>query len=81
MQLHGEWLRRLQDDEARVAQPPFTCWYSNCDNIVFPASTAMLPGADNRHRAGVAHVAMAFRPEVMQACMELLDERIATYAR
>ena len=33
-------------------QVPFTCWYSNSDNIVFPTSVASLPGADNRLAAG-----------------------------
>ena len=32
---------------------------SDGDNIVFPASTATLPGADNRHLPAVAHVHMA----------------------
>ncbi|RYF38882.1 MAG: permease, partial [Comamonadaceae bacterium] len=48
----------------------FTCWYSNCDNIVFPTSTAQLQGADNRFVDGVAHVQMAFHPEVMKACLD-----------
>ena len=42
----------------------FTCFYGHCDNIVFPASTATLPGADNRHVAGCAHVQMAHQDEV-----------------
>jgi hypothetical protein len=50
----------------------FTCWYSNCDNIVFPTSTAMLPGADNRLLRGAAHVQLAFVPEVMHATLDLL---------
>ena len=51
----------------------FTCWYSNTDNIVFPTSTAALPGADNRLVRGAAHVQMAFLPEVMTATLALLD--------
>ena len=38
----------------------FVCWYSNTDNIVFPASTATLPGADNRLIRGAGHVDLAF---------------------
>ena len=68
----GPWLRQLQADEATSACPQFTCWYSNADNIVFPASTATLPGADNRHIAGVPHVAMAFHPKVMADTLKLL---------
>ena len=49
MRLGGEWVRQLQaaaEPSGRAAR--FTCWYSNCDNIVFPASTATLAGASNR---------------------------------
>jgi triacylglycerol esterase/lipase EstA (alpha/beta hydrolase family) len=54
--------------EMALTEPPdraqrFTCFYSQCDNIVFPPAAATLPGADNRHLAGVAHVHMAERPE------------------
>ena len=55
----------------------FTCWYTNCDNIVFPASTATMPGADNRLVRGVAHVELAFHPQVMRDSMALI-ERAAT---
>ena len=72
MQAGGPWLRQLRADEAASSYPSFTCWYSNTDNIVFPASTATLPGADNRHIAGVPHVAMAFHPKVMADTLKLL---------
>lgn len=72
MQVDRPWLRQLQADEAASSYPQFTCWYSNADNIVFPASTATLPGADNRHIAGVPHVAMAFHPKVMADTLKLL---------
>lgn len=50
----------------------FVCWYSNTDNIVFPASTATLPGADNRLVAGAAHVALAFHPRVMEESLAMV---------
>ena len=40
-----------------------TCFYSDCDNIVFPPSRATLPGANNIHLPGLAHVHMADAPE------------------
>ncbi len=64
MRRNGPWLESLGKRETADRFARFTCFYSHCDNIVFPASTATLPGADNRHTAGVAHVHMAFRPEV-----------------
>lgn len=69
MVLGGEWLGALGTSEQEDRRKSFTCWYSNCDNIVFPASTATLPGADNRFVPGVSHVAMAFHPQVMHASL------------
>jgi hypothetical protein len=69
MRLDGEWVTRLEHGRPQV---PFTCWYSNCDNIVFPVSTATLPGADNRLVRGAAHVQLGFRPEIVAATRDLL---------
>jgi len=63
MHLTSEWHRTLGSREAAGRAAGFTCYYSHCDNIVFPASNATLPGADNRHLAAVAHVHMVDRPE------------------
>jgi pimeloyl-ACP methyl ester carboxylesterase len=66
MRLGSAWLEALARDEAARPLPPFVCWYANCDNIVFPASTATLPWADNRLVRGIAHCDLAFQPEVME---------------
>ena len=63
MRLRSPWLQTLGGRETPARAARFTCFYSHCDNIVFPAATATLPGADNRHLPGVAHVHMADRPE------------------
>jgi triacylglycerol esterase/lipase EstA (alpha/beta hydrolase family) len=72
MRRASRWLRRLHDQEAGAGASRFTCFYSHCDNIVFPATTATLPGADNRHLPGVAHVQMADRPEPFEAALRHL---------
>lgn len=72
MRINGEWLQALQAREAGQPRPPFVCWYSNGDNIVFPVTTATLAGADNRHLHGVPHVAMAFHPRVMTESLAML---------
>ncbi len=66
MQQGSAWLRGLAAREPSDRAARFTCFYSHCDNIVFPPSTATLAGADNRHLPGVAHVHMASRPEPWQ---------------
>ncbi len=50
----------------------FICFYGHCDNIVFPTATAALPGADNRHLAGVAHVDMVNHPQVFATVVDSL---------
>jgi triacylglycerol lipase len=64
MSLKSPWLTDLAANSSGDRHALFTCFYSNCDNIVFPASTATLPGADNRHIPATAHVHMAFQETV-----------------
>ena len=73
MRLFSDWQARLDQDMPANRNALFTCWYSNCDNIVFPASTATLAGADNRLVRGAAHVQLAFLPQVMSQTLALLD--------
>lgn len=73
MRLKSGWLQLLHDNETPTRRKLFTCWYSNCDNIVFPTSTATLPGADNRFVPGVAHVQLAFVDEVMRGSLSFDD--------
>ena len=73
MRLGGEWQNQLDNEMPAGRHSLFTCWYSNCDNIVFPPSTATLSGADNRLIAGAAHVQMAFLPQVMEATLAMLQ--------
>ena len=67
MRLRSPWLKALAAREPASQGSRYTCYYGNCDNIVFPPSTAALPGADNRHLAGVAHVHMVERFEPWEA--------------
>lgn len=73
MRIDSPWLTALADGEAsKQRHSRFTCFYSHCDNIVFPASTATLPGADNRHLPGTAHVHMAFQAPVFEEILRWL---------
>ena len=62
MQRTSAWLAALVEREAPARAQRFTCFYSACDNIVFPPATATLPGADNRCLPCVAHIQMADEP-------------------
>ncbi|MGZ3546684.1 MAG: lipase family alpha/beta hydrolase [Gemmatimonadaceae bacterium] len=62
---HGsEWLAELARRGETTTRTQVVCFWSHCDNIVFPTRSATLAGADNRHLEGTPHVAMAFHPAV-----------------
>ncbi|GAA4350915.1 hypothetical protein GCM10023165_38680 [Variovorax defluvii] len=71
MRIGSNWMRQAERDG--VPAGLFTCWYSNCDNITFPVSTATLPGADNRLASGRGHVEMAFMPSLRHQTLDLLE--------
>ncbi|MES2960716.1 MAG: permease [Pseudomonadota bacterium] len=73
MQRRSSWLQVLAAREPVDRAAQFTCFYGQCDNIVFPPSTATLTGADNRHLPGVAHVHMAGRPEPWEEALRRLS--------
>lgn len=73
MRLGSPWLAGIAQQEARQGRVPITCWYSNCDNVVFPASTATLSGADNRFVPGQPHVGLAFHPRVLDETLSQLQ--------
>lgn len=74
MQLHSAWLAALEASEEGTPLPPMTCWYSNCDNVVFPASTATLPQAENRFVAGQPHVGLAFDASVIEGSLQAVAQ-------
>ena len=73
MRQHSAWLQALAAREPAGHAAHFTCFYGNADNIVFPARSATLAGADNRHLPGVAHVDMAFEPAVLALVLQRLQ--------
>jgi len=65
MRPESGWQRALAAREPTARYQHFTCFYSHCDNIVVPASSSTLPGADNRHVSGVGHVDLARQATVL----------------
>ncbi len=74
MRWHSPWLLQLAAAEPAARYRRFTCFWGHCDNIVFPASTATLPGADNRHLRGHAHVHLLQHPQVLATVLQRLTE-------
>ena len=54
MRLRGSWTTALREAETPARRALFTCYWSHCDNVVFPASTATLPGVHDRRRIELA---------------------------
>lgn len=75
MALDSPWLQSLAAGESEDQRARFTCFYSHCDNVVMPASTAALPGADNRHLPGQSHVALVYAPEVLEEVLRRAGAR------
>ncbi len=74
MRLQSRWLQALAQREPAGRAASCTCFYSHCDNIVFPPSTATLVGADNRHLTAVAHVHMVDHVEPWAETLRRLAE-------
>ncbi len=78
MRMQSPWLTQLGDRECRpAAYARFTCFYSTCDNVVFPASNAMLVGAANREVKAAAHIQMAFVDQVFDEACHWLEASAA----
>lgn len=76
MRRDSPWLQALNQLEQHngvLQRDKFVCFYSNCDNIVFPVSSATLQGANNRMIAGRGHVDLIFAADVQSACWEALN--------
>lgn len=73
MRWQGAWVRQLAAAEPAARAAHFTCFYSHCDNIVFPPAAATLAGADNRHLPGWSHVHLAYHPAVFAEVMRRLS--------
>jgi predicted alpha/beta hydrolase family esterase len=70
LRLGSPWLQALARDEAAAPHGlPVHCFFSDCDNVVFPPSVATLPGAQNRLLRGWAHVDLLDAPELLEAVL------------
>lgn len=73
MRRGSKWLSQLAQSETPAVRQQITCYYSDSDNIVTPASSAMLDGADNRPAFGLPHIAMALDPGIMRETLAMLQ--------
>ena len=72
MRLGSDWLAQLAARESALSRERFTCFWSHCDNIVFPTRNATLAGADNRHLPVTPHVQMVEHPAVFEEVLRIV---------
>lgn len=72
MRMGSDFLQTLQarDTPARLSR--MTCYWSMCDNVVFPANSATLPGARNIHLPGLPHVGLAMAAPIFDDVLQRL---------
>lgn len=78
MRVGNPWLKQLAQQEARLAgdAPPYgdyTCWATPTDNIVFPAASSILAGAQNHWLPARGHVELIFAPPVLARVLVQLE--------
>jgi hypothetical protein len=62
----SSWLSGLAASEPPLQSSLSTCFFSNCDNIVFPAPCGTLLGTESFHLPAAAHMQMAYHPDVVE---------------
>lgn len=63
------WLAALQESQPSGVGAHLTCWYSNCDNIVFPALTGVHAGAEDRLASARGHLELVTDADVREQCL------------
>ncbi|HEX7686873.1 MAG TPA: permease [Burkholderiaceae bacterium] len=66
MRVGSEWLAALARQDGADHGALFTCWWSDCDQLVYPPSTAVLADSESRQLRGVGHLAMCGREEIWE---------------
>ena len=72
MRMGGQWQASLVGAAPHAAR--FTCWWSACDQVVFPPPVAEMPGAESRPIHGVAHLSLIEQPEIWDDLLRRLNE-------
>jgi triacylglycerol lipase len=71
----GAWIEACDRLDIALERKRITCFYSNCDNLVFPAELAKLTGAHNVLLDGMGHLQMLDHPAVWAEVVSHLSER------
>jgi triacylglycerol lipase len=73
MQLNSSWIQSLEGKEQNRRPVEFICYFSDCDNIVYPVLCATKDGAQNTMVRSRGHVDMVNDAQLMDACWALMQ--------
>lgn len=73
MRRAGAWLGELGAAETPALRARLICYYSNADQVVCPAGTAALAGAEARYKPGLGHLQLVFDPGLFAEVLTELD--------
>lgn len=74
MRVGSDWLRELAASEAASWRQRFICVYSLCDQVVCPATLAVLPDARWLEVPACGHLQLVDSPEVRACVLQTLEE-------
>lgn len=74
MRSDSPWLLQLKDDEPSQLGDHFDCLYGHCDQVVFPAETAVLPGSRVLHLKARGHLQLIFERQAFDYALKLLQQ-------
>lgn len=72
MRLGSPWLQALAAQESPAMRALMRCYYSHTDNIVCPASSAALAGAQPIHLPATGHIGLLYEAQVFDDLMQCL---------
>jgi pimeloyl-ACP methyl ester carboxylesterase len=73
MRMDSPWMAGLAGREPPTLPGLITSWWSECDQIVYPAPTAVFPGSEARQLRGVGHIALTAREEIWNEIRRRID--------
>ena len=73
MRVDSAWMQALVAREPPTLPDLITSWWSECDQIVYPAPTAVFPGSEARQLRGVGHIALTAREEIWKEIRRRID--------
>jgi len=72
MRLDSPWIQELASQESAAMRAQMRCYYSHTDNIVCPASSAALDGAQHIHLPATGHIGLLYEAQVFDDLMQCL---------